>query len=62
MWGVEFQLVPPPAMHCQNAAESAICSFKTHFLAIIAGVTSNFPRNLWDQLPPQTKMTLNMLW
>jgi hypothetical protein len=59
-WGIEFQLVPPE-MHCQNAAERAIRSFKAHFLAILAGVASNFPRNLWDLLLPQTKMTLNML-
>ena len=45
-WGVEFQLVPPD-MHRRNAAERAIRSFKTHFLAILAGVASDFPRNLW---------------
>ena len=48
-------------MHFPNAAERAIRSFKAHFLAILAGVASNFPRNLWDLLLPQTKMTLNML-
>ena len=60
-WGVEFQLVPPD-MHRRNAAERAIRSFKAHFLAILAGVASDFPRNLWDLLLPQTEMTLNMLW
>ena len=59
-WGVEFQLVPPD-MHRRNAAERAIRSFKAHFLAILVGVASNFPRNLWDILPPKTEMTLNML-
>ena len=53
-WGVEFQLVPP-YMHRRNAAERAIRSFKAHFLAILAGVASDFPRNLWDLLLPQTE-------
>ena len=48
-------------MHHQNAAERVIRSFKAHFLAILVDVASNFPRNLWDLLLPQTKMTLNML-
>ena len=59
-WDVEFQLVPPE-MHWKNAAERAIRSFKAHFLAILVGVASDFPRNLWDLLLPQTEMTLNML-
>ena len=59
-WGVEFQLVPPD-MHWRNAAEHAIRSFKAHFFAVLAGVASNFPRNLWGLLLPQTEMTLNML-
>ena len=59
-WGVEFQLVPPD-MHRRNAAERAIRSFKAHFLAILAGVATDFPRNLWDLLLPQSEMTLNML-
>jgi hypothetical protein len=41
-WNVQFQLVPPD-MHCQNQAEHAICTFKDHFLAILAGVDSAFP-------------------
>ena len=59
-WGVEFQLVPPN-MHCRNATERVIRSFRAHFIAILAGVASNFPHNLWDLLLLQTKMTLNML-
>jgi hypothetical protein len=27
-------------MHCQNRAERAICTFKDHFLAILAGINS----------------------
>ena len=48
-------------MHRRNAAERAIRSFKAHFLAILSGLASDFPRNLWDLLIPQTEMTLNML-
>ena len=48
-------------MHRRNAAESAIRSFKAHFLAILAGVASDFLRNIWDLLLPQTEMTLNKL-
>ena len=59
-WGAKFQLVPPD-MHGRNATERAIRSFKAHFLAILAGVASDFPHNLRDLLLPQAKMTLNML-
>ena len=50
-WGVEFQLVSPN-MHRRNAADRAIRSFKAHFLAILAGVASNFLCNLWDLFLP----------
>jgi len=59
-WNIKFQLVPPH-VHCRNAAERAICTFKAHFLAILAGVASDFPRNCWDLLVPQAKITLNLL-
>ena len=59
-WGAKFQLVPPN-IHRRNAAERAIRTFKAHFLAILAGAASDFPRNLWDLLVPQAEMTLNML-
>jgi hypothetical protein len=41
-WNAEFQLVSPD-MHCQNRAERAICTFKDHFLAILAGIDSALP-------------------
>jgi hypothetical protein len=41
-WNATFQLIPPD-MHCRNWAECAICTFKDHFLAILAGVDSAFP-------------------
>jgi hypothetical protein len=59
-WNATFQLVPPD-MHCRNWAEHAICTFKDHFLAILAGVDSAFPPYLWDLLLLQAKLTLNLL-
>jgi hypothetical protein len=56
----KFQLVPPD-MHPPNQAERAICTFKDHFLANLAGVDSAFPPYLWDLLLPQAKLTLNLL-
>jgi hypothetical protein len=48
-------------MHCQNRAECAICTFKDHFLEILAGVDSAFSPYLWDLLLPQAELTLNLL-
>jgi hypothetical protein len=59
-WNAKFQLVPPDK-HCQNQAECAICTFKDHFLAILAGIDSTFPPYLSDLLLPQAKLTLNLL-
>jgi hypothetical protein len=59
-WNATFQLIPP-GMHHRNWAEHAICTFKDHFLAILAGVNSAFPPYLWDLLLPQAKLTLNLL-
>jgi hypothetical protein len=38
----------------------AICNFKAQFLSVSAGTAENFPANLWDQLLPQTEITLNL--
>ena len=51
----------PPNTHRSNAAERAICTFKAHFLSILAGFAPYFPINLWDLLLPQTELTLNLL-
>jgi hypothetical protein len=59
-WHAKFQLVLPD-MHCCNQAEQAICTFKDHFLAILAGIDSVFPPYLWDLLLPQAELTLNLL-
>ena len=59
-WNSKYQLVPPHT-HRSNAAERAICTFKAHFLSILAGVAPDFPRNLWDLLLPQAELTLNLI-
>ncbi len=40
-----LQLVPPDTHH-RNLAERAIETFKSHFIAILAGVDSSFPMSL----------------
>ena len=60
-WNANYQLVPPN-MHRINATERATCTFKSHFVAILAGVAPYFPRNLWDILLPQIELTFNLLW
>ena len=57
---VTYQLVTPD-LHRRNAAKRAIRTFKAHFLAILAGVATDFPRYLWDLLLLQTEITLNLL-
>jgi hypothetical protein len=59
-WNAKFQLVPPD-MHRCNQAERTICTFKNHFLLILAGVDATFPLYLWDLLLPQAELTLNLL-
>jgi hypothetical protein len=52
----------PPGCHQRNAANVAICNFKAHFLSVLAGVANDdFPPSLWDQLLPQTKITINLI-
>ncbi len=60
-WNTKFQLIPPD-MHCRNQAERTVCTFKNHFLLILAGVNPAFPPYLWDLLLPQAELTLNLLW
>jgi len=54
MCKLDMELVPP-GCHRRNAAEVAIRNFKAHFLSVLAGVSNNFPPNLWDWLLQQTK-------
>ncbi len=55
-----MQLVPSDT-HRRNLAERVIQTFKSHFIAILAGVNSLFPMSLWDRLVPLAVMTLNLL-
>ncbi len=55
-----LQLVPPDT-HRRNLAKRAIQTFKSHFIAILAGVDSLFPMSLWDCLVLQAVITLNLL-
>ena len=48
-------------MHQINDSESAVRTFKNHFIAYIFTVDPLFPFYLWDRLVPQVTMTLNML-
>ena len=57
---VDFQLVPPHVYRL-NAAERAIQTFKSHFLAGLATLPSDFPMKEWDRLLPHVQLTLNHL-
>jgi hypothetical protein len=43
-WGMKFQLVPP-LIHRRNIAKHTICTFKAHFLSILARVAEDFPKH-----------------
>jgi hypothetical protein len=51
----------PPGCHQRNAAEVAIRNFKAHFLSLLAGVSDVLPTGLWDQLLPQTEITIDLI-
>ena len=53
IWAATYQLLPPN-FHRLNIAERAICTFKDHFLSILAGIPPSLPNYLWDKLLPQT--------
>ena len=57
---VDFQLVPPH-VHRRNAAERAIQTFKSHFIAGLATLPYDFPMKEWDRLLPHAQLTLNHL-
>jgi hypothetical protein len=44
-----------------TAAESAIRTFKEHFVAGLSSVDPAFPLHFWDRLLPQAEITLNLL-
>jgi hypothetical protein len=60
MCKLDMEVVPHDC-HRRNAAKVAICNFKAHFLSALAGVANDFPPNLWDQLLPQTEITINLI-
>ena len=51
----------PADMHRRNIAEKGMQTFKGHFKAILAGISDDFPIREWDELIPQTVLTLNLL-
>jgi hypothetical protein len=55
-----YQLVPLH-IHCCNAAERAIQTFKNHLLAILASCDPDFPIAEWDCLLIQCDRHLNLL-
>ena len=59
-WKCDYQLVLPN-VHQSSAAERAIRTFKEHFLALLADIDPDFTKYLWEKLPPQTDLTLDLL-
>ena len=57
---IQYQLVPPN-IHHRNAAEKAIDTWKSHFIAGLSSVHPDFPLLEWDRLTFQAMMTLNFL-
>ena len=58
---MKLELVPP-GFHRRNAAEVPIQNFKAHLLSVLLGtIIDSFPPTLWDQLLPQTEVTVNLL-
>jgi hypothetical protein len=39
----------PPDQHRRNAAKRAIQTFKGHFIAVLAGISDDFPIHQWDK-------------
>ena len=52
-WGATYQIVPSN-VHRRNIGERAIITFKAHFLAILEGVETEFPKYIWHNLLVQT--------
>ncbi|KAL7488152.1 LOW QUALITY PROTEIN: hypothetical protein ACHAW6_014020 [Cyclotella cf. meneghiniana] len=49
--------------HAQTKCSST-CSqdIQSHFKSVLAGVSDDFPFHQWDELIPQTTLTLNLRW
>ena len=57
---VKFRLVPLN-LHCNNASEKAIGTFKDHFVTIICSVDPKFLIHLWCRIVHQAVTVLNLL-
>ena len=57
---IDFKL-SPPGMHCRNAAEWAISTFKDNFIARLLSTYPDFYMQNWDRLVEQAETTLNLL-
>lgn len=57
---ITFQHVTPH-MHCANADECAIQTYKAHLLSGMALLPTDFPMNLWCRLLHHFTLTLNLL-
>ena len=57
---ITYQLTPA-GNHGRNAAERAIQTFKSHFIAGLCSTHPTFPLRHWDKLLPQAVLTLNLL-
>jgi hypothetical protein len=58
--GIYYQLAPPH-IHRRTNVESAIQTFKNHFVTGPCSVDPNFPLKLWDTFLPHATITLNIL-
>ena len=58
--GATYQLVPPN-VHQRNISERAILTFKAHFLSVLAGVDTAFPKIMRDNLLDQTELAIKIL-
>ena len=59
-FNITYQLTPA-GNHGRNAAERAIQTFKSHFIAGLCSTHPTFPLRHWDKLLPQAVLTLNLL-
>ena len=58
--GVKFQLVPL-YLHCTNATERAIQTYKDNLISGLSSCDPNLPLHIWDRLIPHATLTLNLL-
>ena len=59
-YSVKFQPVPLH-LHCTNAVECAIQTYKDHLVAGLISCNLNFSLHLWDRPIPHATLTLNLL-